>query len=727
MFFGELIIKGGSLLQIIISVTNNYQRILATFFLFQVAFTVHAELAAPGYTADQASAGKLAYDKNCGSCHGQTLSDGEFAPPLKGESFIQSWGSKTLDKLFIKTVMTMPSAAPNSLGDETYAAIVAYLLQNNGVAVGEEKLAANPAKLAQLVIPASGNYPSGGVSADVSLPPPEFTTVNPLDKIRPVTDSMLALAPAGDWLTWRRGNDATGHSPLKQINKKNVNDLRVGWSWSLPAGPSTTIPLAHDGVIFVQGWGDVMQAIDGVSGTLLWQYKRWIPDSVPVFNYRKRSFALYGNYIYMPASDGHMLALDMKSGELVWETKIADLEKGFRITGGPLLAKGKVMIGTSGGASGGNYIVGLDAISGEQAWKFNAIPKPGEPGGDSWNGMPWETRSGGSVWTVGSFDPESGLAFFGPAPTYDTGPLAKSINKAGITSSALYTNATIALDPDTGKLIWHYQHFVNDQWDQDWAFERHIYRQKIKGKHKTVVATGGKLGIYDVLEASNGAYVGSVDLGIQNIVTGIDPNTGEKAVDFSLQPSRELTVTVCPNNAGGKNWMPSAYNPSSKLLFVPLMEICMDMIPVPPDEKGFMTTGVRLTARPLPDNDGKYGRLQAVNLEKLNIEWIHRQRAPLTSGVLTTAGGLVFAGDVDRYIIAFDQSNGEELWRMRLNDVPSSAPITYSANGKQYLAVTVGHGVIAIDRKAVVPEVTLPLTPAATLWVFELPKNENIK
>ena len=149
----------------------------------------------------------------------------------------------------------------------------------------------------------------------------------------------------------------------------------------------------------------------------------------------------------------------------------------------------------------------------------------------------------------------------------------------------------------------------------------------------------------------------------------------------------------------------------------------MDMIPVPSEEKGFMTTGVRLTARPRPDSDGKYGRLQAINLEKLNIEWTHRQRAPLTSGVLTTAGGLVFAGDVDRHIIAFDQSNGKELWRMRLNDVPSSAPITYSADGKQYLAVTVGHGVIAIDRKAFVPEVTLPLTPAATLWVFELPES----
>ena len=704
-------------------IAASYKWVLITLILFQAVSTVHAELLAPGYTIKQAAAGKLSYDKNCASCHGQTLSDGEFAPPLKGESFMQSWGGKTLDKLFIKTATSMPTAAPNSLGDKTYADILAYLLQSNGVAVDKKRLASKPAVLAQLLIPTSANYPSGGVSADVRLQAAENAPVNPLDDFRPVTEAMLAKAPAGDWLTWRRANDASGYSPLKQINRRTVNDLRVAWSWGLPAGPSTTVPLAHDGVLFVHGWGDVMQAIDGVTGTLLWQYKRWIPDSVPVFNYRKRSFALYGKYIYLPASDGHMVALDAKSGELVWETKIADLEKGFSITGGPLLAKGKVMIGTSGGAPGGNYIVALDALTGEPAWRFNTIPKPGEPGGDSWNGLSWEARNGGSVWTVGNYDAESGLAFFGPAPTYDTGPLAKSINKPGITNAALYTNATIALDPDTGKLIWHYQHFVNDQWDQDWAFERHIFTQKIKGKSRTVVATGGKLGIYDVLEAKNGKYIGSVDLGIQNIVTGIDAKTGAKEVNFNLQPSRGKTVTVCPNNAGGKNWMPSAYNPLSKLLFVPLMEICMDMIPVAPGEKGFLTTGVRLTARPLPGSDGKYGRLQAINLEDMNAQWTHRQRAPLISGVLATAGELVFVGDVDRFIRAFDQDDGKELWRLRLNDVVSSAPITYSAKGKQYLAVTVGHGVIAVDRKSVVPEITLPLTPVPTLWVFELPNN----
>ena len=684
------------------------------------ALTAQAEIQAPGYTAEQAARGQTSYNSHCASCHGENLNDGRFAPSLRGGVFLQNWGSRTLDKLFVRTATSMPTAAPNSLGDEAYTAILAYLLKRNGVSAGSEELPADPIKLAELIMPASDDYPSGGLSVGVSLPDTDRIAVNPLDNLNPVTDAMLEDVPPSDWLTWRRGNHALGFSPLTEINRNTVGRLKVAWSWSLPAGPSTTIPLVHDGVIFVHGYGDVVQAIDAASGSLLWQYRRWIPASVPTFNYRKRSIALYDKFLYLPASDGHMVALDARTGEVGWQTQIVDIEKGQRITGGPLLARGKVMIGTSGEMKGGNIIVGLDALTGKEEWRFNTIPKPGEPGGDSWNGMRWEARSGGSVWTVGSYDPDSGLAYFGPAPTYDTGPLAKPVNRPGITNDALYTNATIALEPDTGRLAWHFQHFPNDQWDQDWSFERHILKIQVGDENKTVVATGGKLGIYDVLEAKSGKYIASVDLGVQNIVTGIDARTGAKQVNPTLQPSRERTVTVCPNNAGGKNWMPSAYSPATQLLFVPLMEICMDMIPVPADETGFLSTGVRVTSRPFPANDGNYGRLQAINLETMKIAWTRRQRAPFTSGTLATAGGLVFVGDVDRYLFALGENDGEILWKMRLNDVLSSSPVTYTTNGKQYLAVNVGHGVVAVDRKSVVPEVTLPMKPAPTLWVFEL-------
>ncbi|MFT5133386.1 MAG: alcohol dehydrogenase (cytochrome c), partial [Gammaproteobacteria bacterium] len=496
--------------------------------LLLAVFAVQAEIQAPGFTEEQAARGQSAYVTHCAACHGENLSDGRFAPALKGGHFIQNWGSKSLDKLFIKTVTSMPTAAPNSLGDETYAAILAYLLKRNGVSAGMKELPAEPQKLAKLLMPASDDYPSGGLSVGVSLPTAGSVSTNPLDSLRPVTDAMLEDVPPADWLTWRRGNHALGFSPLDQIKRQNVGRLKVAWSWSLPAGPSTTIPLVHDGVIFVHGFGDVVQAIDAVTGSLLWQYRRWIPAAVPTFNYRKRSIALYDKYLYMPASDGHIVALDARTGELAWQTRIVDIDKGERITGGPLLARGKVMIGSSGEMEGGNVIVALDALTGVEAWRFNTIPKPGEPGGDSWNGMAWEARSGGSVWTVGSYDPDSGLAFFGPAPTYDTGPLANPINRPGITNDALYTNTTIALEPDTGRLAWHYQHFPNDQWDQDWSYERHILEMKVGAQHKTVIATGGKLGIYDVLEAKNGRYIASVDLGVQNIVTGIDARTGAK-------------------------------------------------------------------------------------------------------------------------------------------------------------------------------------------------------
>jgi alcohol dehydrogenase (cytochrome c) len=279
----------------------------------------------------------------------------------------------------------------------------------------------------------------------------------------------------------------------------------------------------------------------------------------------------------------------------------------------------------------------------------------------------------------------------------------------------------LALNPDNGELVWYYQHLANDQWDMDWAFERHIIKLPVDGVEKKVIATGGKLALYDLLEARTGRYIASIDLGLQNIVTNIDPETGVKQTNSDLIPGPDRTVMVCPNTAGGKNWHPSAYNPNSRILYVPLMEICMDLIPVGPDASGLLSTGVSPISRPRPDSDGKYGRLQAINLETLEVEWMHRQRAPLSNGVLTTAGGLVFVSDVNRYLAAYDGDNGDKLWQIRLNDVSNVAPITFMVDGKQYIAVTTGRSILAIDRRTVVPEITLPANPAPTLWVFELP------
>jgi alcohol dehydrogenase (cytochrome c) len=391
------------------------------------------------------------------------------------------------------------------------------------------------------------------------------------------------------------------------------------------------------------------------------------------------------------------------------------------MTGGPLVAKGKVMIGTTGRAPGGNFIIAFDADTGREAWRFNTIARPGERGGNSWNGLSSEKRNGASVWVPGSYDPALNLAFFGPAQTYDTGPLRNLVGENEITNEGLYTDSTLAINPDTGKLVWFFQHQPNDQWDLDWAFERHVIKLPVNGVTKTVVVTGGKQAIFDAMEADTGKYVFSIDLGLQNVVKSINPNTGAKLIDIDLIPGDGQAKLVCPHAGGAKSWLPSSYNPDTKMLFVPLVESCMDLTPVAPGGRGSLSTGVRWTLRPRPGSDGKYGRLQAVNLQAKKVAWIDRQRAPRSTGVLATAGGVVFAGSLDRVFAAYDDSNGKELWSARLNDVPSSAPISYMVRGKQYVAMVVGNGgAQAATFPPLVPEIRNPPDRSAAIWVFEL-------
>lgn len=365
--------------------------------------------AAERFDPGQSDQGKAAYARNCAGCHGVNLDDGQFAPPLKGPEFVSKWAGKTAAALFEK-VTAMPPAGKNSLG-AAYVPITDFLLVSNGVtAAGEFASVSIPAGA-----PRRREGPGGGISPFATLPPaPEMA--NPLDRFTPVTDAMLRNPPATDWLTWRRTWDDQGFSPLKQINRGNVGTLQVAWSWSLPPGANESTPLVHDGVIFVHSYGDNVQALDAASGNLLWQYSRKLPEGVNPSV--KRNIAIYGDKVYVGTSDVHLVALNAKTGKVVWDSEVADHKiPRMMLTGGPLAAKGKVMIGTAGQAPGGNFIVAFDAESGKEAWRFHSIAQPGDPGGNSWNGLPAEKRNGASVWTAGSYDPALNLAFFGPAQT----------------------------------------------------------------------------------------------------------------------------------------------------------------------------------------------------------------------------------------------------------------------------------------------------------------------
>jgi alcohol dehydrogenase (cytochrome c) len=549
-----------------------------------------------------------------------------------------------------------------------------------------------------------------------------------LAKLSPVTDALLDQAPDGDWLTWRRTWASTGFSPLRQIDKANVKRLTPAWTLVLPASSNEITPVVHDGVIFIDS-GNTIKAIDAVSGDTLWQYVRQLPAALN--NGRTaivKNIAIYQDKIYAPTPDGHVVALDAKTGKLVWDTGVlGPKEAALRLDGGPIVAHGKVIMGASGcnTYAGGCFIFGLDAQTGAEAWRFHTLAQPGQPGGDSWNGAPPEERFGGSVWTSGSYDPQLNLVYFGIGQTYDTATLLMPHALKGVSNDGLYTDSTVALDPDSGKLAWHFQHVNRDIWDLDWAFEQSLVTVPVNGKPERLVVTGGKIALFDAVDRATGRYAFSRDLGIQTLVTAVDPKTGAKTINPDLKPVPGKPELLCPHSGGGRNWPATSIDPATHILYVQLFETCQTFTWTPQDPAKTAAGGndMQWVLHPRPDSDGKFGRLEAINLETGKVVWTQRQRAAFASSTLATAGGLVFVGSRDRYFRAYDSATGAVLWQTRLGASPSATPVTFTAGGKQYVAVVAGNGG-PVAWPFLTPEIENP-PGNPTLWVFQLPDSDR--
>jgi alcohol dehydrogenase (cytochrome c) len=516
-----------------------------------------------------------------------------------------------------------------------------------------------------------------------------------LAKLSPVTDALLDQAPDGDWLTWRR-------------------------TWA-----NEITPVVHDGVIFIDS-GNTIKAIDAVSGDTLWQYVRQLPAALN--NGRTaivKNIAIYQDKIYAPTPDGHVVALDAKTGKLVWDTGVlGPKEAALRLDGGPIVAHGKVIMGASGcnTYAGGCFIFGLDAQTGAEAWRFHTLAQPGQPGGDSWNGAPVQERYGGGVWTSGSYDPERNLLFFGVGNTYDAGTLLLPQPRKGDSNDGLYTDSTLALDPDTGKLVWYFQHMNRDVWDMDWVFEQTLVTLPVDGKPRDLVVTGGKIAIFDAVDRATGQYVFSKDLGLQNLVSAIDPKTGHKAINPALEPESGKAKLLCPSSSGARSWPTTAFNPRTNILYVPMIESCSNYTwnARGPAEVAAGGSDMQFPPTPRPGADGNFGRLEAINLQTKKVVWTLRQRAPVASSMLATAGGLVFNGSLDRRFHAYDEMTGKLLWQVRLNASPSSSPVTYSVGGRQYVAVvTGGGGSFDAAGRGLTPEIDNP-TGGTTVVAFKL-------
>ena len=675
----------------------------------------HAQTEA-GYTQQQADAGKQRYEQHCALCHGTELQGFELAPSLKGRNFENRWGGQSLD-ILASGVRRMPPTGRGSLTDKDYVDVIAYLLSNNGVKAADGALTGDASQWAKLKVP-------NQKLASIPVPGPQlprYGTNGPvasntrLEKLTPVTEAQLRNPPPGDWLMWRRSYDTAAYSPLNQINEKNVKQLQVAWSWSLPDGANMMAPIVRDGVMFTYSFGDIVEALDARTGDLLWSYQHKIADA-SIYN-SKKGVAIYENKILVPTSDSHLLALDARTGKLLWDHAI-DVrgETSLWMKSAPIIAKGKAILGTTGQVEveGGNFIVAIDLSTGKEAWRFYAIARPGEPNGNSWNGLPLERRTGGSMWNPGTYDPELNLVYFGPAPTYDTKSLRKLIEAPGITNDALYTNSTIALNPDTGKLVWHYQHLRNDQLDHDWAFERQVLTLSVNGAPRKVVVTGGKQAIFEALDAATGQYLFSIDMGMQNVITAIDPKTGAKTINPAAVPDisdNRLVISlpdICPNGLGSRNLQAAALNANSKTLFIPLSDTCFDR------------TGKRMQITPEPGSDGTFGVMRAINLQTRKTLWTHRESTPAASAALLVGDGLLFVGSADRWFEALDQKTGKVLWRQRLNNAPSSFPMTYQVDGKQYIAVATNRGSFHVNGMASIARANNPPAGAA-LVVYALP------
>ncbi|KRA83948.1 hypothetical protein ASD76_08070 [Altererythrobacter sp. Root672] len=676
-----------------------------------------AQSSAPG-VAEQVAFGRAAYAEHCSVCHGEALAGGQFAPGLKGPAFLPKWGNAPLSDLFDYIHRSMPPANAGGLPDDTYAAIAALILSENGAEPGRVIKAGEMSGLTLPPMPRAAenaNAGVGGLSKRYPLPPgPQVP--DRFANYTPVTEAMLSNPAPENWLTWRRGHNGQGYSPLNQIDTGNVSNLHVAWAQALPPGANMNEPLVRDGVLYVFGYGDSVLAFDAVSGRSLWTYQRRVPQGTPLSS--KKTLALYGDKVFTATSDNHMVALDARTGRPVWDVKLTE-KPGMRIPGGPLAADGVIMQGLATQAAGGGLIVAVDAETGEHLWTFETVAKPGQLGGDTWNGLAGDQRKGGSVWTSGTYDAASGLALWGVAQTYDTGPLRDL--KPGENNDALFTNATLAFEPRSGKLRWYFQHMKNDQYDLDWVFDRVVGTINVDGRPRRVVITGGKEGLFDAVDAETGKYIKTVDMGIQDFIIAIDSVTGDKTPDPAKVPGRDKgTVFVCPHGGGGRNWTPTSFNPNSHHLFVNARDVCMDMVAA--QGPGFLTTGVNIQYAPPPNGDGNYGVLQAIDMESGKVLWETRRRQTFDMGILTTAGGVLFTGGMDRQFLAYDQATGKELWRTGVSGVPNASPITYSVDGKQYVAMVTGHGnPLAFGIPDVIPETQLPPVNSSTLYVFALP------
>ena len=671
--------------------------------------------AAPVVTfASQVEAGAEAYATNCAICHGANLEGSTLGPLLSGFSWVRRWGTQTPTLLLGNIQANMPPGGNESITEEDYLNIVAHMLQVNGVDGITEALSAS----SDFVI--EDNISRMVAQRNRSEPPsPEGLTVNGNTEdfipFIPLTDAMLRDPNPADWPMMRRNFYAHSYSPLDQINTETVKTLQLEWVWNMHEGDSEPAPLVYNGIVYLINPGNVIQALDGKTGELIWEH--W---TGPANRQDMRHIAMYNDKIIQATTDARLVALDARTGEQLWETAIADNTKGFSNSSGPIVADGKIINGLAGCSRyipEDCYISAYNANTGELLWQFETIAEMDEPGGDTWGGLDNVFRAGGETWITGSYDPDLRLTYWGTAQQKPWVPVSRHMT---IYDVGLFTNSTVAVNVDTGQLDWYFQHVPAEALDLDEVFERVLVN---RGDDKFVFSIG-KHGILWKNDRITGEFIGFKETVFQNAFTDIDPETGAVTYREDIQNAQlNEWTSACPSSAGGKDWHSMSYHPPSGLIIAPLSQTCLENAA---REIALVQGGGGVGASrkffEMPGTNGNLGKVGAYDVDTMEEVWSHQQRASLHTGTISTGGDLVFVGDLDRRFKALDVSTGEILWETRLGTSVQGHPVSFAIEGKQYIAVTTALGGTSPRTVpgVIATEISYPRWGNA-IYVFSLP------
>jgi alcohol dehydrogenase (cytochrome c) len=555
----------------------------------------------------------------------------------------------------------------------------------------------------------------------------------------PVTQAVQANPDPADWLHISRTYNQHRFSPLNQINKGNVAQLRMAWSRGLPAGVQESTPIVYRGVMYVMAPGASIQALNATNGDLMWEYERNYPPGVLPRAARSKSLGIYEDMIYFGAPDGFLLALDAQTGKLRWETKV---DNGQITAGGLLVADGKVISNRTcdQGKREFCFIAAHDARTGKEVWRFRVTAAPGEPGGDTWGDLPAEQRAAGPWGLPGSYDPVRKVVYWGvanPNPYTRFKRYGHYDSVPPTAPSELYSNSTLALNVETGKLIWYFQELPGDDWDADHNQERILVRTRVSPDPRFVkwinpaLAAGTEQDVVITVAEGGGMFAVAQQTG--QFLWGRpfpydDPNVNMSVVDVRtgktrVNPDKMFkkdgdTILGCYHNTRGL-WQ-IAYHPGRNSLYVPFHDQCLTMTAVNASASGYgRRTGVLR-----PGSDPKaYMGIARIDVATGEMRVIYSQPQGTNGSALTTAGDLVFFGDLNRRLRALDAENGKVLWETVVGGMIINSTISYAVNGKQYVMVYTGIGQSVTSGPLGLTATAMP--PAVTghnaIYVFALP------